>query len=250
MDSNNTPTISLVQDASGFAVPAVQDLKDSDIITLDGLAAPVGDLIRLGVLSRQPDGRMATPPPAAPEKQAAQEVDPSPKLDPRAETILSAVADFGGGLERAAVLKEAFAGDISDASISNLASRLELEPAAARKLIEFAHGELTRQAASVVAQEVPQELAEEALQWLKDQGKLEEAVSQQINTRSAKAYQGLGLYFMAELDRLHPDVVEAALPEDMQAGRTSDGSILVRIDGAQMPWSSAVRAGLITLKRK
>jgi hypothetical protein len=191
------------------------------------------------------------------QQQQQQQEEPNPSLDPESEAILAnALTNAPSETIGVAVSVIENGGEVTDASVAQLAARLSLEPEAARAQIEQARNAYATEAYNETAKAVgtSAKVVKDALDAAQADPKTQSAFRRaaEAHFHSGRPdYSALVRDYVANLDQTDPQRILNSTPVAGRSVRWDQNSkqVLVRLpDGDEVSWSVAVTMGLITIK--
>jgi hypothetical protein len=204
----------------------------------------------------QPESRQATNPQSQQQQQPeAGEETGEGFADPADEALVASAAErVSPSASMAAVVDVALKGDISANTLADIASQLGASPEEARGQIEAVRGVFERQALATVAAAGAE--PEDLLDWVHsgadpEAAKLwERAMLAHATERSTKGYTEVAQRYVASMDQHSADaILGAELGEGVQVRQGPHGVVVTTPSGT-VPWSVAVRMGLIRVSRR
>jgi hypothetical protein len=238
--------------SSSFGPVNPGNLQPSDTISVDGVRFSLEVAERIGLVSRDQNGRYVEV--AQTPVQARQEVAEGPvgeAFSPSAEAGLTALVNATTPDSQVALFSElARTGDVSEAVLGRMASEAGVEPHEMARWVQGVMGEFEGQAErSLAKMGVVDPIA--FASWAADNGyqsEVSDAMYRHITERTTEGYKPLAERFVLDLDRFAPDLIlSAEFGQGIRAIRGNDGVPLIEIDGKTYGWASAVRAGLVRL---
>ncbi|MBO9452282.1 hypothetical protein J7426_18560 [Tropicibacter sp. R16_0] len=230
-------------------------VKLSDTVEVQGMRTSIANALALGVIERTETGgfRDAT---AAPEE--ATEKAPEGKAEAAfniGEAGEAAMSELVGNIDQGGVMSamdQLLAGvDVSDNTVGRLATAAGVEPEQMRETINTVH---TATYDAAMTRLEAQGLSEEGLSAFAEADPtafrmMQDAARDLLTTNDTAGLDALAETYTAALDRFQTAEVMGALTE-AGYGYQPDGRgglIVVLNDGTEVPWSVAVRQGIIKL---
>jgi hypothetical protein len=189
------------------------------------------------------------------QQQQQPQDEPNPALDPESEAIVAnALTHAQGEAIGVAVSIIEKDGEITDASVAQLAARLGQEPAEARAQIEKARDAYVKEAVTHTAKTTgtTDAMAQEALHFAqKNNPQAFRRAAEEHWMTGKPSYDHLVREYVAELGTKEPRrILEAAtIPGYSARWDAQSGQVLLRFQGQEMSWGDAVRLGYIMLKQ-
>ena len=265
-ESARTGILDTAHSQSGSRQSA-NNVTEESLVRIGERQFRVKELLAVGVLKKMPDGSIveATGSHAqqaqqqSPEKshhepreKQAHEAEPVALADAKLEQAVTSLAENTSGTEQVALLNSIVEGrGLNTVALERMASESGQSVEQVSATVQaFADG-LTRQAANVVeAAGIDFETFKELAQQHDPNG-LQGAMRQLAMFRSPAGFAEVAKDVLANLDKLDPDTVKAAVSDTGVTVRwLPNGRAVVRAPGkSEMLWSVAVRQGVIKVGR-
>lgn len=252
-----------VRTTAGVAVYDPAAVTPEDIVNIHGIETNVAVAMSMGYMVRNAAGHIV---PASSEQlnetaqqqQRQDEADKTPKEErPRVSDEMEAelsdaysrAPDESTGAAMAVIASD---GEVSDRTVSQLASRLGVEPSEARAKVGRAMASYANEAAthSAKAAGISTAFAQEALQHAR-QNKTSEfrAAAEQHFRTGIPNYKDMVVDYIATLDQRDPGRILSAAPVAGRSVRYDPNTrqIIVTADGYEMTWDNAVRSRKISI---
>lgn len=251
--------LSTARSATGERISDHARLTAETIITYKGMETSLGTLLQLGEVTRDGDGTFRPVAAGASPQQQAETPAPeaNPSLDDASEGFLTEATTKAPGETMAAMVSIIGTdGAVSDGTISNLASRMGIEPEAARARVAHVQAAYSLEAATAGAKEAhtTPAVASEAYEHARRSSKvsdLRQLAERHVTTGKPVGYGDVVTEYVATMDQRDPSRILTSVPV---AGRTtrwdkaSKQVIVTLPNGAEVAWGDAVRQGLINIK--
>jgi hypothetical protein len=269
--SNGESGILATARRDGTPRPA-DELRDTDMVTIDGIETSVAVARRLGFITKSRTGILENVSPeqlkeatgeaeaaraaeqAAKDQAEAQAATEAAKLSPEAEQAAQMLATkVDQNTQIRALIELADAGQVTERAINAAASQAGMDPsemkAALAKALDGYGGQvtsfLTERGAS----------PDEFFRWAKTTYPTDykAALIGHVQDRNVAAWGALADRYMVNLDRISPDAILSANFENGITARMDYGTRAVILDipgHGSMRWSAAVRAGLVGPHRR
>lgn len=233
------------------------DISENDLVKVNGSEGRIKDMLRAGLVTKNPDGSFSITPKAdpsqAPQQQPPQQTDPTMELEAMADPAIdAAITEVKQGAQpgdvMACILSVATEGTFSDAALSRVAAQMNLTPEEARDRAETIRGAFEAQARSVVDQTGFD--SEEVFEWARQNhpAMLKDAMLRHATQRSTKGYQDIAAKYLENLDKANPQAIETAT--GVPTKRLRDGTVLLLTPHGEIEWKTAVRKGWVKVSRR
>lgn len=249
-------TITQARTPSGFPRSGAS-ITENDIVKVNGQEGRIKDMMRVGLITQNPDGSFSLTDPAqrsqqkdAPQDTTQDQPQGEALADDPETTITEIASKAQPGDVMGCITSFASNGEFSAAALDRVAFQMGLSPEAARDQAESIRAAFEAQAHATVSATGfdPREV----LSWAQDNvpDKLKSAVIKQATERTTEGYQEIVKGYTMALDRANPEaILNAQFPEGVTAKRMKDGTILLNTPQGEVEWKTAVRNGWVKVSR-
>jgi hypothetical protein len=256
---------------------AAEELRPTDLITVNGMPMEVRIAERMGIVKRGPAGGYvsgdksvsdvvgsnaldpATSPTDRPPSEALQDAPAEAFDDPNAERLVTAVAERVSPTEQAQAVASIVDSIVTTGEIAlprqllaTIAGQMRVEASDAEGVIGRMVGAFQAQAGKAIASVTPVDPAE-VYAWARenDPKALTEAVMAHATNRTTEGIRRLATRHLEALGDSDPaSILEADLGPGVSVRRGNNGEPILRLEGVgEVPYRVAIRRGLIRVSR-
>jgi hypothetical protein len=256
---DDTSPFAVIRDSNNLSPIQPSELTYESVVTLrNGQTMKLRSAIDAGFVKQRTDGSYAsTSGQSETQKKPDQEHD---DLKPEAFTIQNRAADESltdlvqstqPTTQLAAVSDLIAKGEISEHNVTQLATQLGLQPTEVNDKVAPIVSAFQQQADTLVTEYGVQPW--DVWNWAKENcsAKLTDAMNRHGKLRQTSGYHAVIKDYVSAMDEIAPEQILAAeFGPGLSARKESNGKIILRTPQGEMPWKSAVRAGLIKLGKR
>ncbi|HVJ44377.1 MAG TPA: hypothetical protein VM639_22945 [Dongiaceae bacterium] len=258
-NSQAAPWSSARDQRTGFPLAAHEVTGDS-ILSFPNFGEVTRDqAVALGLISNPNQGgtpnQTLAPQKVATGEQPVEELHPDLQEEPitrEVEAALAEVYQSTSAMTHAQAFQElATGGDVSQATLAAAASQMGTEPSQVQAAIDNLRPHFVKQADEVASRLGVDPASVWQWGWKNQPGKMQEAINRHLTLRNTHGYQKIANEYVQKLDTIAPEMILGAeFGNGITAAKARDGVIVLTLPGgAQVGWSEAISAGLVSLSR-
>lgn len=246
-------TISRAASSRGLPVTGA-DIDDQSMVSISGIPMRLKDALVAGLVEKSHDGQYHVTKGRKTETKQQGMPDSSPLegLSADIEQGITQVAQSASPEDVIGVISHySTHGEVNEASLGRIASRMGIEPHEAHSRFESLRGAFEQQARAAFSSAGADPDSVIAWAWEHNPKAMQEAIKTQATQRSTKGYKEIAKGYMADLDQLDPNsILSAQFPEGVTARRDRSGKVYLNIKGMEVGWKEAHRRGLVKVSKR
>ncbi len=249
-----------IRDSNNLRVIQPSELNYESVVTLrNGQTMKLRNAVDAGYVTQRADGSYVGALGETQKKIDEPEIHDDLKLEAfptenrAADIAMSEIVETTQPTTQLAAIEDLIGqGEIGEHNLSQIAAQMGVEPEAVNEKVQPIIEAFTQQANSLVADYGVDPDSVWAWAHANCSEPLNKAMHRHGTMRQTTGYHGVVKAYIAALDETAPDaILNADFGPGVSARKDHNGKIIIRAGShGEMPWKSAVRAGLINLKKR